>query len=487
MPGNAVLDLFDYEMPSVREPETAKRGQTSAIGPAEEPIPAWRKGLPPKLPLDDSVLHPCQIQVDWVAGLDGAPGMSFGFEPIRREDAEAILSRAAKVQGDAHAKDALSAFEAALGAGGLGFNGVSIVIDREGRVLDGLARLKAVRETGVAIVALVVRGVDPSAMAAIDLRLARSQVTVLKERRKALREAWEACRDRSGWRDPALLPPGVEVRQVDLTPERALSLIKSRAIRGLPWRRADKDLVRDVKEGRFLETGQALVLDEDGLLREGARRCHAVIEAMRPIRVLLVYGIPRDTPEIWDLRASSTLGRALQRLDYEQGWDMASALRVLARLDEGHAHPTQVELYGMVRFREGLEGVVAAQLGYQGYLMQSVGVAVRAWIGAHRSPDEAERFLSDMLFGKAFNGASSERVDPDRVRAGKRERLRAMDAPTQRAARLVWRVIGDTGYTRGGGTKRQDAVVRALLRAFLIARGERVRVRRRNGFVFPAL
>lgn len=58
-------------------------------------------------------------------------------------------------------------------------NGATVVIDRDGKLLDGQHRMAAVVEAGVAVNMMVVRGVDTDAMPTIDTGMARTYSDVI--------------------------------------------------------------------------------------------------------------------------------------------------------------------------------------------------------------------------------------------------------------------------------------------------------------------
>ncbi|NIN63676.1 MAG: ParB N-terminal domain-containing protein, partial [Anaerolineae bacterium] len=53
-------------------------------------------------------------------------------------------------------------------------------------------------------------------------------------------------------------------------------------------------LVREIKEGRWVENGVPIILDEDGFLVDGQHRLWAIIKSGQPVRALIVQGVDRD-------------------------------------------------------------------------------------------------------------------------------------------------------------------------------------------------
>ena len=51
-------------------------------------------------------------------------------------------------------------------------------------------------------------------------------------------------------------------------------------------------LAKDIENGKWLFTGEPIIISDKGELLDGAHRCHAVVQAKKSIKVAVVSGIP---------------------------------------------------------------------------------------------------------------------------------------------------------------------------------------------------
>jgi len=75
-------------------------------------------------------------------------------------------------------------------------------------------------------------------------------------------------------------------------------------------------LTRDVEGGRWELNGETVIISKDGKLNNGQHRCHAVINANRPISVVMVFGVTRSSRMTLDMGASRTVGHFLSMKGY---------------------------------------------------------------------------------------------------------------------------------------------------------------------------
>jgi hypothetical protein len=444
-------------------------------------VPAPRKKAPEdpavrrytETPRDRSVLFPPEVQqVPSVLGAAGPlsrPPGEVSFRIVDRALALSFLPDFDKIKGFAPFRMKVAAMGRALREGLVTDRGRTIVVDRNGLVLDGLVLLKAIADTGIPLACHWVTGIDRFAIAVMDRHLPRhgggldlggievagmavaaTALVGLSPDDEVLRRA---NRSTAAW--------------ITLTKPMADAWLHALDEKGIQWRRVSKsdELYKDVAANHFVPTGQPMVVGSDGVPLDGARRAHAVSLSGVPITVLVVYGVDPRTPwEAFDCTPRQNLGFHLNRLGHYEGWDAQGSLTVLKRILENRERPTQYELCALYLGWPDYEDAVRMSYPHQKHLAQSVHVAVRAVISLHRGPDVAEAFLSRLLpYDK----------DPARVAAFRKEKLEGMDEREAAVARRVWKRLG-LGISSPGGIEEKVELVDLFLEAFLRMSGERV-------------
>jgi hypothetical protein len=84
----------------------------------------------------------------------------------------------------------------------------------------------------------------------------------------------------------------------------------------------------DIKDGRWAFNGETIIVSRDGLLNDGQHRCNAVIEANTPVKVIMSFGVERNS------RLTVDQGAARGAADYlsMDGVPNATAAATIARL-----------------------------------------------------------------------------------------------------------------------------------------------------------
>ena len=113
-----------------------------------------------------------------------------------------------------------------------------------------------------------------------------------------------------------------------LTPELAAHILRScnadnRGVNESTAQKITKDIIAD----KWSFNGEAILISKEGLLNDGQHRCTGVVEANKPIRTLMTFGLDRDTRETLDQ------GRGRTAADYltMQGVHLATSAASIAR------------------------------------------------------------------------------------------------------------------------------------------------------------
>ncbi len=106
--------------------------------------------------------------------------LSFSLETVTPAQARKYLASAVAVRD--RDERVVGAYAAIMKAGAWVVNGQPIIFDAEDRLIDGMQRLSACAESGIALTTLVARGVHGDTLHTIDQHRARSYVAVLEAR-----------------------------------------------------------------------------------------------------------------------------------------------------------------------------------------------------------------------------------------------------------------------------------------------------------------
>jgi hypothetical protein len=126
---------------------------------------------------------------------------------------------------------------------------------------------------------------------------------------------------------------------IDLTPEIARLLLDSNVANRSINAGTLSAYIADIREDRWDFNGESLKIATDGMLNDGQHRCWAVVEANKSIRVIITFGVPRDS------RMTLDQGKARSTADY-------------LIMDKGVKYATQVTAASRVLLmeRRGLRG-----------------------------------------------------------------------------------------------------------------------------------
>lgn len=137
------------------------------------------------------------------------------------------------------------------------------------------------------------------------------------------------------WLDRQLRRGETEVFSVvaDLTPDLAGVLLRrndgNRAIKSKA-----EEFRRDIEGGRWQLNGEPIIIAVDGSLNDGQHRCVAVIRADIAIRVLMVFGVARETRQSVDTGSARTPGDLLRLQGITDQHSVAAVCSYLWQIEE---------------------------------------------------------------------------------------------------------------------------------------------------------
>ncbi len=200
-----------------------------------------------------------------------------------------------------------------------------------------------------------------------------------------------------------------------LTPTLATVLLERN-----PKNRAVKPTVvaqyaRDIRQGTWAFNGESIIIARDGHMNNGQHRCHAVIEAGKPIRTLFVFGVERDTMDTLDQGAIRKLSDYLAMGGHVDVNSLAAVAQLFWSyqlngniVQNGRVKATKGELIKLVERYPGLQHSVKAAWGFQKLKMASTSqMAFVHFILSRVAPEkEVDEFFRRLRYGEDLNSAS---------------------------------------------------------------------------------
>lgn len=201
--------------------------------------------------------------------------------------------------------------------------------------------------------------------------------------------------------------PVIKVNTMLVTPEQALQWLGVNAEENRNVRSTRVDMyARDMRDGKWQLTGEAIKLDTDGVLIDGQHRLRAVVKANVPVYMLIVSNLPHEAMTVLDSGISRTFGDKLKGVSSTHRNQIAAVVRRVTMWERGNRMsksdaPTHAEL--MSAFDRDASGFTAATLRGMDVARQricSAGPAGTAFYLFNRiDPEQAHRFFDFLITG----------------------------------------------------------------------------------------
>lgn len=172
---------------------------------------------------------------------------------------------------------------------------------------------------------------------------------------------------------------------------------------------------KDMTAGRWQLNGEPLILTPDGIVLDGMHRLNAIIKSGVTLQVLVARGAADDAFHTIDTGAVRTGGDLLTIAGQANGSDLACALAVVWRYDQGSGRltsaawadrPTKPQLFQVLEAHPDLPGFVARASGLE--KLMSGGLAAALWyLFAKR-----DHVLAGGFFEALRSGTSMQPGDP---------------------------------------------------------------------------
>lgn len=199
----------------------------------------------------------------------------------------------------------------------------------------------------------------------------------------------------------------VTYETVNITPNLAEKMLAknlgNRAVRDLRV----AVLARDISEGNWRQTGEAIKFDWTGKLIDGQHRLHAIIMAGRATRMLVIRGLDPESQKVIDTGTKRSAGDALRMAGERSAPNViAAAIRILIGLESGVTSAVGSRLPDVTHsevldYFAGREESLASAALAAGRVAKVMGasvstVAAFAYLTAQIDAEASFRFLSDL-------------------------------------------------------------------------------------------
>lgn len=184
---------------------------------------------------------------------------------------------------------------------------------------------------------------------------------------------------------------------VTVTPDGAKYLLKNNTWNRAPSPVTVNKFVRDMKEGRWVFNGSALVLSEKGRLLDGQQRLMAIVEAGTPQDFVLVEGVNEAAFATIDNSPSRGFVYVLRGMEVPYYNSAAAAVNILCRVsrqkNEKNYLPSSSEMLEFFRtHEEGLRKAAREQGSDESGLSPGVATALR-YVTDIENPKKAAEFF----------------------------------------------------------------------------------------------
>lgn len=173
-------------------------------------------------------------------------------------------------------------------------------------------------------------------------------------------------------------------------------------------------MARDMAADKFPFVGDTIRFAVDGTMLDGQNRCAAIVKSGKPIRVLVVTGLPMEAQQYMDQGVPRTTGDQLTLKGEKNGKSLAAILRKAVLYDRGNVSfnsdkVTNREAYDYLTANPEIRWSVDLASSGRRYLPVSASIiGVTHWVCARIDRSEANDFFGRQL----INGEGLHTGDP---------------------------------------------------------------------------
>lgn len=257
---------------------------------------------------------------------------------------------------------------------------------------------------------------------------------------------------------------------VEVTPELAKKWLSNNPNNRTPKARKITRYANDMLADKWYMTGEPIKFDPSGALLDGQNRLYAVIQADKPVTMLVARGIERQAQAVMDTGVSRTAADALKMNGVKKWHMVASGAKLAVLWESGQLHTAMQQFFGDVSHAEILswvdkhpeiQDVAEFCEGIKRHLpIKPSALVFTCWATSQVGGDDAFRFFQDLAEYKT-NGRGDPRTTLlQRLTSAKRTReqthastevfmiFRAWNAWRTGESLLVLKIGNKQGYYR---------------------------------------
>lgn len=178
-----------------------------------------------------------------------------------------------------------------------------------------------------------------------------------------------------------------------------------------------EDYLRDMEAGSWVLTGQSIIFDSNGHLRDGQNRLLACVKANRSFTTLVIWGISPDAFAFMDRGAKRTLSDILHVEGEQNAVVLAAAAAYVFRFDRGYQAEGEA---GSIRSRltpRELHEVMERHPELRASARWAGGATKRTLVPAHAVYmhwlfARTDAAMADYFFGSLYEGTGLVKTNP---------------------------------------------------------------------------
>lgn len=121
-----------------------------------------------------------------------------------------------------------------------------------------------------------------------------------------------------------------------LTPKKAKELLKGN-IANRKLKKGYKAMVNAMKSGQWMENGEAIIVDINGIVKDGQHRLYAAVEANYSFHVPLITGVDADIMHTIDTGTNRTLSDVLELNGFKDYAKLSALLKRVHNINQGRS------------------------------------------------------------------------------------------------------------------------------------------------------
>jgi hypothetical protein len=122
---------------------------------------------------------------------------------------------------------------------------------------------------------------------------------------------------------------------IDVSPDLARTWLSTNSNNRNLRKKLVDQYARDISEGRWLDTGEAIKFSMSGQLLDGQHRLHAIAKGTQTVRLLVVTGLPDAAMVAIDSGAKRTAADAMRLLGHKNTNALTSIARIALSVERG--------------------------------------------------------------------------------------------------------------------------------------------------------